>query len=111
VLERPETVTAQEIIGEANVEVRRAMLEKVGYDRLLDVATSVGRDDFGELLRVDQADDEAVMLVKVVNSTAEPDGSFKDYVLRVPPDVVSPRAAVAWTFDVPVEEYAPAVES
>ena len=45
-------------------------------------------------------------MVKVVNSTAEPDGSFKDYYLRVPPAITKARDAVAWTFDVSPEEYA-----
>lgn len=50
-------------------------------------------------------------MVEVVNSTAEPDGSFKDYWIRVPPSVGSAREAVAWTFDVQADEYAPAVQT
>jgi hypothetical protein len=70
VIERPESIDAKRILGEANLEVRRAMLEKVGYEPLLSVSKSLGKDEYGELLRIDQADDEAIVLVKVVNSTA-----------------------------------------
>jgi hypothetical protein len=50
-------------------------------------------------------------MVKVINSTAEPDGTYKEYFLRVPPDVSSAREGVAWTFGLEPHEYAPAVES
>jgi hypothetical protein len=49
------------------------------------------------------------VVVKVVNSTPEPDGSFKDYLLRVPPDIRTPREAVAWTFA--TDDYRPAVQT
>ena len=41
---------------------------------------------------------EPVVMVEVLNSTPEPDGSFKDYWLRVPPTMETARQAVAWTF-------------
>ncbi len=44
-------------------------------------------------------------MVKVVNSTPEPDGSFKDYFLRVPPTCQTALEAVAWTFDKTPEQY------
>jgi hypothetical protein len=50
-------------------------------------------------------------LLLVENSTPEPDGSFKRYILRVPPNLSSPISAVAWTFGLTVREYAPAHES
>lgn len=51
------------------------------------------------------------VMVKVRNSTPEPDGSVRDYWLRVPPDLRTARAAVAWTFGLEPTEYAPAVET
>jgi hypothetical protein len=44
-------------------------------------------------------------MVEVVNSTAEPDGDFKTYWLRVPPTVARPREALAWTFEMPESDY------
>ena len=56
------------------------------------------------------------LMVKVVNSTPEPDGSFKDYFIRVPPAFGdgqhTARSAVAWTFEESDEaDYAPLVET
>lgn len=39
------------------------------------------------------------------NSTPEPDGTFRDYFLRVPPGMVRAKQAVAWTFGVSEEDY------
>jgi hypothetical protein len=50
-------------------------------------------------------------MVKVANSTPEADGSFKDYFLRVPPNMERARQAVAWTFDMDENEYAPEVQT
>lgn len=50
-------------------------------------------------------------MVKVVNSTPEPDGSMKDYFLRVPPTVKTAREACAWTFGKSENDYAPMIET
>ena len=65
---------------------------------------------FGTLHRRDMPG-EPFAMVKVINRTPEPDGSFRQYFLRVPPTVRTAREAVAWTFDVPTEEYEPLVET
>ena len=44
-------------------------------------------------------------------STPEPDGSYKWYCLRVPPEVTTAREAIAWTFGVPEQEYEPDKET
>lgn len=49
--------------------------------------------------------DRLMGLLRVVNSTPEPDGHHKIYLLRVPPDRASAQAAAAWTFDIPADEY------
>jgi hypothetical protein len=51
------------------------------------------------------------LFVKVVNSTAEPDGTFKDYYLQVPPHISSSKEAVAWTFGLRADHYNPTFES
>jgi hypothetical protein len=111
VVERPETLTAADVIAEPDVEVRRAMIDRIGAERFLSElnACPVSRDRYGTLYRIELADDEPLTLVEVVNGTPEPDGTPKHYFLRVPPNVKTARAAVAWTYDVPTKEYAPKV--
>jgi hypothetical protein len=107
VIMSPETITVENIDSEQNAEVRRVMVDRYGADRYLvdSNAVEVHQDDWGILYRKDIPDDEPLMMVKVVNSTPEPDGSFKDYFLRVPPTVNTALEAVAWTFDKSPEEY------
>ena len=50
-------------------------------------------------------------MVEVVNSTPEPDGSHATYWLRVPPDIRSAHAAVAWTFRLNEGTYRPLAET
>lgn len=73
----------------------------------------LGTDDFGTLFRRRMPEElEPLMFVEVLNSTPEPDGSFRNYVLRVPPDVSTPREAVAWTFGtIDPEDYQPVRET
>lgn len=119
VVERPETLSPQEILAEPNVEIRRVMLDRFGVDRLMREAEAEmldqDVDQYGrlrELLRLPMVDDEDVVMVHVTNSTAEPDGSFKPYWLRVPPDTTTCADAVAWTWDLSVAEYGtPLVET
>jgi hypothetical protein len=49
--------------------------------------------------------------VHVVNSSPEPDGSYKEYFLRVPPTMTRARQAIAWTFGLTEEEYEPLSET
>lgn len=105
--------TYADIDKEQNVEVRRVMIENFGYERYLREcgARVVHQDEFGTLYRRDLVDDEPIALLRVRNSTPEPDGTFKDYILRVPPTVGTARGAVAWTFGLNMTEYAPEVQT
>ncbi|WP_084558112.1 DUF6745 domain-containing protein [Hamadaea tsunoensis] len=102
-------LTAERIRTEENAEIRRVMLEYFGFDRYLSEsdATRVQSDDYGILWRVDLPGDEPLVMVEVVNSTPEPDGTSRTYFLRVPPSVRTAREGVAWTFDLTADEYAP----
>jgi hypothetical protein len=99
--------SVDDITRETNAEVRRVMIDLYGVGRYLSAvgAHLVASDDFGKLWRLDQVDDEPLVMVEVVNATAEPDGTFKDYFLRVPPDTRTPHEAVAWTFGMTEREY------
>ena len=109
VVMEPSTITVADIEQESNQEIRRVKMERYGEARfLLDSgAVEIHRDDFGVLYRKEIPGDEPLVMVKVVNSTPEADGSFKDYFLRVPPTIKRARQAVAWTFDKTETEYAP----
>ena len=50
-------------------------------------------------------------MVEVVNSTPEPDGTWKTYFLRVPPTTTTATAAVAWTFGMAEAAYQPSRET
>ncbi|MEU3691246.1 DUF6745 domain-containing protein [Streptomyces narbonensis] len=106
-------LTPERIRAEENAELRRVMLEYYGYDRYLAVsgARHEHRDETGVLWRVELADDEDVVMVEVVNSTPEPDGSHRTYWLRVPPSTRTAREGVAWTFGLAAEAYEPLVQT
>jgi hypothetical protein len=106
-------LTAERITAETNAELRRVMLEHFGYERYAREfgARKQHEDDTGVLWRVPMERDEDLMMVEVVNSTAEPDGTFRRYWLRVPPWVRTARQGVAWTFDLTEETYRPLVET
>jgi hypothetical protein len=101
-VEAPEALTVNDIDAERNAEVRRVMLEQLGYERYLEArhAKLLAKDGYGRLWRCDPppGDLEPLAIVEVVNATAEVDGSHKCYFLRVPPFVASPHAAIAWSF-------------
>lgn len=102
-------LTPERIRGEENAELRRVMLEYYGYERYLDEsgAVPVHRDETGVLWRVELLGDEDVVMVEVVNSTPEPDGTSRTYWLRVPPTTRTAREGVAWTFGLAAETYDP----
>lgn len=108
-----ERLTVGQIEGEYNVELRRAMIDIYGQRRfLLDGrARVVHQDEFGTLYVLEVPHDEPLVMVEVHNSTPEPDGSYKDYFLRVPPQMKTAREAVAWTFGMEEADYAPSVET
>ena len=109
----PETLTGAEVLAEPNTEVRRVMIERVGFEKFLrEVNAEVidkDRDPGGErrLLRVPLADDEPIVVVSVICPS-----TGRQYIVRVPPTMRTCRQAVAWTagFDNP-DDYAPVAET
>lgn len=106
-------VTVGTIERAENIEIRRALIECYGQVRYLvdSGAKVIHSDSCGTLYRKELPDDAPLLMVKVVNKTPEPDGSFGEYFLRVPPEMKTAREAVAWTFGMPVEDYNPVTES
>lgn len=93
----PEAITVGEIVGEKNAEIRRVMLERIGYARFLEEAKAEeldrDRDAGGErrLVRVPLEGDEDLVCVAVQCPSTR-----RQYVLRVPPNMRTCRQAVAW---------------
>lgn len=137
-VEQPSSLTVERIDKEQNIEVRRVMIERYGLDRYMkDSHTELlHRDATGLLYRKELANDEAIVMVRVLNSTPEPDGTlsrdealvafgeaaqaalhapvdarFKEYMIRVPPSMTKAHEAVAWTFGLTAEDYHPALET
>jgi hypothetical protein len=121
VIARPEWITIDHIDSETNAEVRRVMIERYHHGAEFHGPAAFIRfaggerldhdERFGTLWRRKIPGDEHIVMLEVVNATREPDGDFKRYWLRVPPNMITAREAVAWTFDVEPENYAVAVET
>ena len=132
----PEKITWQAIGAENNAEVRRIMIDRYGPDRyVVDSGAEVTHEisaDFpmiglksARVLLKDVPNDEPIVYVDLLNSTPEPDGSVKRYMLRVDPSAYDGaaskncHAAVASTWrnaDMSLtfrrwQDYAPAAES
>jgi len=118
-LSRP--LTLAEVLNTANAEVRRRLIEL--YERgdpgrfIRDADADVLELDYDRLgnrrrlLRFALFGDEPYVAVEVTNSTPEPDGSHKYYILRVPPTITTCREAVAWTFGMTADDYDPEIET
>lgn len=115
VVKEPELITVAAIDAEQNLEIRRVMIERYGMQRYIEDcgAQFLGRDGVGELYGKSHAPDtwEPLRFVKVKNSTPEPDGSIKDYFIRVPPGTKTPREGIAWTFRLDEKTYSPERET
>lgn len=107
------SITGQEILNTDNVELRRVLIERVGYETFLRQVGGVVRDrdrDRGgerQLICIAFEDDEPLMLLQV---TCPSTGHL--HVLRVPPYVRNCHAAAAWIagFDNP-DGYQPLIEA
>jgi hypothetical protein len=114
VILHPEEITVEKVLSEENQEVRRVMLERYGWDRLLfDLkAKVIHEDSTGKLVStrrlseyLDGEDDEA-RFVLVVDSSTD-----RRYALRVPPETCTAREGVAWTFCQDETKYMPIKEA
>jgi hypothetical protein len=110
---QPETITAQEVLSTPNVELRRVLMERMGYDRFMEQSKAKELDsdkDAGgkrRLLKVKIEGDEPLVCLAVrCPSTG------REYMLRVPPTMRTCRKAAAWLagFDDP-DAYRPIQET
>ncbi|MEK6647576.1 MAG: toxin-antitoxin system YwqK family antitoxin [Candidatus Firestonebacteria bacterium] len=100
----PEKIKAEQIIAEPNAEVRRIMLELMGYEKFLTQMPHCVVHKKGEysLVRINRyrREEENIMLLKAKCSSS---GVW--YTLRVPPDMKTCKEALAWTFNISPKEY------
>jgi hypothetical protein len=121
IVDAPQQISLEKIDAEQNAEIRRVMIDRYKHGKEIHGAAAYMRDAggtrldhderFGTLWHREVIGDEPIVMLEVVNSTREPDGSFKHYWLRVPPTVKTSREASAWTFNIKPSEYAPLVET
>lgn len=99
VIEEPHKITADMIKKQSNQEIRRVMIQRFGGERFIKEfgCTKTHEDDYGVLYH-GQDQGREIAYVKVVNGTAEPDGTYKDYFLCVRPESRTALAAVASTY-------------
>jgi len=111
----PRSAEPKDILKEANVEVRRAWMEAYGLDDfIIGLDPKVLDDDKKAdrmLLSVEIPGDELLVMVRVKNSTPEPDGTRKHYMIRVDPKCKTAEEAVAWTFAMESGQYNPEKET
>jgi hypothetical protein len=98
----PDSIDVAEIFNNPNQEVRRSLMEIVGYERIMDTCESelISEDEEGKLWEVKLSDREVVRLVEVnCFSTG------RTYFLRVAPTVQTCKEGCASMVDVPVDKY------
>jgi hypothetical protein len=91
----PDQWKAEWLLTETNAEVRKVLIEKIGYDRICQELQATERDAWREytLLKIDrEVDVEPIYVLKMTcPSTAH------IHTLRVPPYLTSAREAIKWT--------------
>lgn len=114
---RKGTISAKEVFEIKNIELRRCMIEMIGYQAFIKRAGNaieVVHEDAntGAILYrcTIPGDPEQLVVVKVIDGTPYRDenGKFtrKEYFIRVPPTMKKCCDAIAWTFEMNPEEYA-----
>ena len=89
----PDLWQAEWLLSESNAELRRVLIETIGYDRICCELQAVELDCWQEytLLKMDKADVEPIYLLKM---TCPSTGFI--HALRVPPDLESAQEAIRW---------------
>ncbi|MEG3959645.1 leucine-rich repeat domain-containing protein, partial [Microcoleus sp. herbarium2] len=99
----PNQWQSQWLLTEENVELRRVLIEGIGYDRICQDLEAKQIDSWQEyaLLQIDNADVEPICLLKM---TCPSTGFI--HALRVPPNLTSAREAIGWVnWDIDPEEF------
>jgi len=112
ILYQPERIAPSEVLAEVNLEVRRIMLQRIGFERFARTVESVlvdeDRDPGGarRLLRIPTKGAEDIFVLNVRCPSTQ-----REYLLRVPPTVTTCHAAAAALAGLPPEQYNPILET
>jgi hypothetical protein len=90
----PREWQAQWVLEEENAEVRRVLIQEIGYERICQELQVQQLDSWQEytLLKIDiDMDEEPIYLLKMTCPSTE-----RIHILRVPPDMKSAREAICW---------------
>ncbi|MEH2034302.1 MAG: DUF6745 domain-containing protein [Nostoc sp.] len=90
----PQQWQAEWLLSEENAELRRVLIEGIGYARICEELQAIELDNWHEytLLKIDaDVDEEPIYLLKMTC----PSTSFI-HALRVPPNINSAREAIRW---------------
>ena len=89
----PNLWKAEWLLSEDNAELKRVLIEAIGYDRIIQELSAQQIDIWQKyaLLQIDNADVEPIYLLKM---TCPSTGFI--HALRVPPDLTSAREAIRW---------------
>ncbi|MEP6519176.1 leucine-rich repeat domain-containing protein [Microcoleus vaginatus FACHB-2002] len=99
----PNQWQSQWLLTEENAELKRVLIEGIGYERICQELQAKQIDSWQEyaLLQIDDADVEPICLLKM---TCPSTGFI--HALRVPPNLRSAREAIAWVnWDIDPEEF------
>ena len=108
IIEQPDAITLGAIDAEANVQVRRCMIEIMTPARYVSLggAARIAQDETGVLWRKIWFATDAWAAVEVINATPEADGTRRHFFLQVPAHMRTAREAVAWTYGLGIKAYA-----
>lgn len=90
----PNQWEAKWLLSENNSELRRILIQAIGYNRICDELKAIKIDSFREydLIKIDaEADVEPIVLLKMICPS-----TGYTHVLRVPPHMESAREAITW---------------
>jgi len=110
-------ITGKDILKISNTEVRAAVIDLVGAEKVLLLLGGdlIHKDEFGELYELKESfglrREPTLKMIKVKNSTLEPDSTYCNFFLWVPPDTATAKEGVARTFGLDVNEYMPREET
>ncbi|MCC5635058.1 hypothetical protein LC593_04165 [Nostoc sp. CHAB 5844] len=113
IVSQAQSITGQDILNTDNVELRRVLIERIGYEKFIQQVGGLIRDrdyDAGgerQLIYIPFEDDEALMVLKVICPSTK-----HTHILRVPPDMQTCHQAAAWIagFNNP-DDYHPLIEA
>ena len=111
----PDLLSVEEVLTHSNTECRYVGIKIIGHEKIRNsrkckLINSCDKTGM-ELFSISDIFADPILYLKVINSTMEPDGTYKNYYLCVPPTMKTCKEAVAWTFRMETDEYQPSQET